>query len=176
MSFKLCRDLRCHWLSAFLLLSWSSASGQTASNALSNSDESFIRQSYQEVIASERLAILAANRGNSGAVRSLGASAVWSLRTIRERIRFFARKKGVTLSDDLTAQNQYATDTLANAGGDDFDRTYLKLILEYLPKILSEFKSVSGSTYDPDLKAITTRAIPTIQARIHAAEVAKEHL
>jgi putative membrane protein len=176
MSIAIRRDIHFLVLSAILPLFAPLAWGQVASNALSNLDESFIRQTYQEVVASERLAILAANRGNTGAVRSLGAGAVGTLRNIRGRLSYFAKKKGVTLSDDLTAQNQYAIDTLSNASGDDFDQTYLKLILDYLPKILDEFKTVAGTTYDPDLKAVTTRAIPTIQARIRAAKTAREHL
>jgi putative membrane protein len=176
MRITLRRNIHVLALSVLLLLSAPLVRGQVASNMLSNSDESFIKQTYQEVVASERLAILAANRGNAGAVRSLGAGAVGTLRNIREKLHYFARKKGVTLSDDLTAQNQYAIDTLTNASGEDFDQTYLKLILEYLPKILGEFKTVAGATHDPDLKAVTTRAIPTIQARIRAAQTAKERL
>jgi small subunit ribosomal protein S13 len=65
-----------------------------------------------------------------------------------------ARKKGVTVTDELIAQNQDVVDQLSSGVGDGFDRTYLDILLRYLPRLLDRCESVSSTTQDPDLKAL----------------------
>ena len=146
-------------------------------NALSYTDQDFVSQLYQEIIASQRLASMAVNDGKKGSVRSLAASVTESLRQARETVRILARKKGVTISDDLIAQNQDTVDQLSNSGGGDtFDRTYLDILLQYLPRILSRCESVAATTQDPDLKALAASFIPMIKSRITMVETVKSDL
>jgi predicted outer membrane protein len=148
-------------------------SAQTPENALSYSDEAFITQLYQEVIASQRLAGLAVNQGTKAVVRQLGASVTDSLRQAREGISLLAKKKGVTISDELSAQNQGVVDDLSGAAYDDFDRTYLDILLNYLPRILRRCQEIASTTQDPDLKAVAARMVSTIETRIAAVQAAK---
>jgi predicted outer membrane protein len=145
-------------------------------NSLSYTDQDFISQLYQEVVASQRLAGLALNFGQKGSVRSLAASTSDSLRQIRETVKILARKKGVTVTDELIAQNQDVVDQLSSAGGDGFDRNYLDILLRYLPRIQDRCESVASTTQDPDLKALTSSLVPTIKARIEAVETVKAGL
>jgi len=152
------------------------AQASLGDNALSYTDQDFISQVYQEIVVSQRLASLAVNDGRKGSVRSLAANVTDSLRQARETVKVLARKKGVTVTDELTAQNQSAVDQLSNAGGDDFDRTYLDILLQFLPKILNRCESVAGTTQDPDLKALATSFVQTIQSRIAAVQAVKSAL
>ena len=152
------------------------AQASVGDNALSYTDQDFISQLYQEVVASQRLAGLAVNQGMKGSVRSLAGSTVESLRQIRETVRILARKKGVTITDELIAQNQDAVDKLSSASGDDFDRTYLDILLQYLPRILSRCESVAASTQDPDLKPFASGLVPNLKSRIAAVEAVKSDL
>jgi predicted outer membrane protein len=145
-------------------------------NALSYSDEDFVTQLYQEVIAGERLASMALNLGQKGAVRSLAGNTVASLRQVREAIKVLAGKKGVTISEELIAQNQDAVDRLSSSAGDGFDRTYLDTLLQFLPRILQRCESVTDSTQDADLKALTAGLVPTLKARIEAVQAVKADL
>jgi predicted outer membrane protein len=152
------------------------AQASVGDNALSYTDQDFISQLYQEVIAGHRVANMALNFGQKGAVRSLAGSTVESLRQIRETIKVLARKKGVTITDELTAQNQDVVDKLSGSAGDGFDRTYLDILMQYLPRILQRCESVTDSTADPDLKALTAGLVPTLKARIEAVQTVKSEL
>jgi predicted outer membrane protein len=152
------------------------AQASVGDNALSYTDQDFISQLYQEIIASQRLAGLAVNQGQKSSVRSLGGSVTESLRQVRETIRLLAKKKGVTISDDLIAQNQDAVDKLSSASGDDFDRTYIDILMQYLPRILSRCESVASTTQDADLKALTSNLVPTLTSRIAAVQAVKSDL
>jgi len=66
-------------------------------------------------------------------VRSLAANTVDSLRQLREQVKLLARKKGVTVTDELIAQNQDAVDNISNSVGDGFDRAYLDLLCGIYP-------------------------------------------
>ncbi len=175
---SIARALCCFVLAAAWLTPTTPVLAQAAlgDNALSYTDQDFVSQLYQEIIASQKLASMAVNLGQKGSVRSLGGNVSESLRQARETVKVFARKKNVTISDDLTAQNQSAVDTLSNAGGDAFDRTYLDILLQYLPRILSRCESVAASTQDPGLKALAAGFIPTIKSRIAAVESVKSDL
>ncbi len=109
-------------------------------------------------------------------MRSLAGSTVESLRQLREQVKFLARKKGVTVTDELIAQNQDAVDQLSSSVGDGFDRAYLDVLLRYLPRILDRCESVAGSTQDPDLKALVTSLVPILKARIEAVQTVKAEL
>jgi predicted outer membrane protein len=152
------------------------AQASLGANALSYTDEDFITQLYQEVIAAQKLATMALNLGQKGAVRSLAGNTVESLRQIRESINVLARKKGVTISEELIAQNQDVVDKLSSSAGDGFDRTYLDILLQYLPRILQRCESVAASTQDPDLKALTSNLVPTLKTRIEAVQAVKADL
>lgn len=149
------------------------AGGQLSENKLSYSDEDFIQQLYQDVITSRRLAGLAVNSARKASVRQLGGNVVDSLRAAQEQIKVFAKRKSITLSDDLIAQNQDVVDKLTNAGGDDFDKTYVDTILKFLPKILQNCQTTAASTQDADLKALLAGIIPSLQGRIAAVQGVK---
>ncbi len=178
MRTSLARALCCFVLAAAVLTPTSPVLAQAAlgDNALSFTDQDFVSQLYQEIIASQRLATMAVNDGKKSSVRSLGASTAETLRQARETVRLLARKKGVTISDDLIAQNQDAVDKLSNAVGDGFDRTYLDVLLQYLPRILNRCESVAATTQDPDLKALAAGFVPMIKSRIAAVESVKSDL
>jgi len=153
-----------------------SVSAQLGDNALSYSDQDFVAQLYQEVIVSQKLAGLAVNFGNKGSVRSLATRTTDSIRQIRETVRLLARKKGVVITDELTAQNQDVFDRLSNATGDGFDRTYLDILLQYLPRIQTRCENIVATTQDADLKALASSLIPTIKTRIGEVETVKSEL
>jgi len=178
MRTSIARAFCCFVLAAAVLKPATPVLAQAAlgDNALSFTDQDFISQIYQEIIASQRLASMAVNDGKKSSVRSLAANVTESLRQARETVRILARKKGVTISDDLIAQNQDAVDKLSNAVGDGFDRTYLDILLQYLPRILSRCESVAASTQDPDLKALAAGFVPMIKSRIAATESVKSDL
>jgi len=159
-----------------MLLRPSPLAAQLGDNNLSYSDQDFVTQLYQEVIVSQKLASLAVNFGNKGSVRSLAARTTDSLRQIREQVRILARKKGVIISDELVAQNQDVFDRLSNATGDGFDRTYLDILLQYLPRIQSRCENIVSTTQDADLKALASSLIPAIKARVAEVEAVKSDL
>lgn len=167
-------------LTTALAVGWSLqpslAPAQLGDNALSYSDQDFITQLYQEAIVSQRLAGLAVNFGNKGSVRSLAAETTESLRRVREMIRELARRKGVVVSDELIAQNQDVFDRLSNATGDGFDKTYLDILLQYLPRIQTRCENIVATTQDADLKALAASLIPKLKDRIAAVESVKSNL
>jgi putative membrane protein len=178
MRTSIVRVLFCLALAVAWLTPSSSTFAQAAvgDNALSYTDQDFISQLYQEIVASHKIAGLAVNLGRKGSVRSLAASTVDSLRQLREQVKVLARKKGVTVTDELIAQNQDAVDRISSAGGDGFDRDYLDLLLKYLPRVLARCESVAGTTQDPDLKALAASLVPVLKARIEAVETVKSNL
>ena len=86
---------------------------------MSYTDVDFVKQLYQDVITSHKLAGLAVNNGTKSAVRQLGANVTDTLRQARDAVRILARKKGVEVSDDLNTRNQDAVDKLSSASGDE---------------------------------------------------------
>lgn len=149
------------------------ASAQFGANALSYSGVDFLKQLYQDVITSHKLANLAVSNAKKSEVRQLGANVLESLRLAREQIKVLGRKKAVELSEDLIAQNQDVVDKLSSASYDEVDRIYLDLMLKYLPKILQNCQSTAAGTQDPDLKAFLAGVIPAIESRITAVQAVK---
>ena len=76
MRTSLARTLCCFVLAAAVLTPTTPVLAQAAlgDNALSFTDQDFVSQLYQEIVASQRLATMAVNDGKKSSVRSLGAS------------------------------------------------------------------------------------------------------
>lgn len=173
--FRLALGFALAWTLAALTLS-PRASAQFGANALGYSDVDFIKQLYQDVITSHKLAGLAVNNAKKSDVRQLAANVLESLRQAREQIKILARKKGVEISDELNPQNQGAVDKLSSASYDEVDKTYIDMTLNYLPKIQQECRSTADGTQDPDLKAFLTSVIPSIESRLAAVQAVKANM
>ncbi len=161
-----------------LLLSLGAAPRASAqgTSALTNSEESYVKQLYQNVLSSQRLATLAVNDGKKPEVRQLAVGVSDALKAAAADLTVLARKKSIILTDDQIGRPEGAVEKLSNAGVDEFDRTYITMLLSGLPQILADMERALGSTADTDFKDFLVRFIPLLKGRIAAVEAVKARL
>ncbi len=114
------------------------AFAQARSPSLQPSEVRFLQGLYQDVIANQRMAEMAANQGQHRSVRQLGTNVGRDLRHSREDIQLLARKKRVSLSSTLTAQNRRPSPRVSNAPTRSFDRTYVETLQAQISRILTD--------------------------------------
>jgi len=140
-----------------------SASGQ---NTLSSSDRQFITEAAQGGLAEVQLGQLASQRGTSDAVKQFGQHMVQDHTQVNNQLKQLATQKGVKLPTTIGSNNQQVKQRLSKLSGANFDRQYLKQMLQDHQKDISAFQNEAQQGQDADVKAFATQALPTLQEHL----------
>jgi putative membrane protein len=134
------------------------------------SDKDFITEAATGGMAEVKLGQLAADQGGSDDVRKFGKRMVDDHSAANKDFVALLSKKGVTAPKELTKKQQELYDHLAKLRGAEFDRAYIKHMVEDHKEDVALFEGMSKSGSDPDLKAFASKTLPTIKEHLKMAE------
>lgn len=116
-------------------------------------DKHFIRKAGVGGLAEVELGKLAAEKGQSEEVKKFGQRMVDDHGKANDQLKHLAESKGVTLPTDLSAKDKATKARLEKLSGENFDRAYMNDMVQDHTKDVSEFKKVSKSAKDSDVKS-----------------------
>src|SRR2546423_10499627 len=149
----------CYTAVAVLFLLPSTASAQKVNAG----DEQFMKEAATGGMAEVELGRLAARKGKSARVRSFGNRMVRDHSKANVQLKALARRKHVTLPTMLTAEQKTEKASLSKLSRAEFDREYMRMMVEDHDKDVAAFQQKSSDAGDMDLKAWVTKTLPTLQ-------------
>jgi putative membrane protein len=130
---------------------------------LSQKDMTFAKEAAIGGLAEVELGKLAEQNAQDRQVKEFGARMVRDHGAANNELAMVAARKGITLPDQLDQKHVQLRDKLAKLRGAEFDRAYMREMVEDHDKDVKAFRQHAQSGTDPDLKQFAQMTLPTIE-------------
>jgi putative membrane protein len=142
----------------------------------SSSDKKFVHSALEGGNAEVKLGQLAAQKGNSEDVKQFGQKMVDDHTKLGDQMKHIAQQQGINVSDEIPAKDKALEAKLNSLSGDDFDKAYIKAMVQDHKKDLSEFKKEASSGNDTSIKDAASQGAQVISEHLQMAQqMAQKH-
>jgi putative membrane protein len=163
-------------LAAVALLLAGCASKQGTKTSSQTPGERFMIQAAQANLAEIEAGHLATERAQSPDVRQFGSRMVRDHTQANEQLLRLAEERNVSLPQQPDESHQKLTQELSNLQGADFDRAYMRAMVEDHQHDVSEFEQQAESLEDPELRAWAAQTVPTLRDHVRIARMIQRSL
>ena len=129
-------------------------------------DLAFMNDAAPGGMAEVELGKLAAAKAQNAEVKIFGQKMVEDHSKANEELKQLAAQKKVTLPPDVMPKHKEIMDKLSKLSGADFDKEYVKAMVEAHEKDVAAFENVSKTAADADVKAFATKRLPSLKMRL----------
>ena len=146
------------------------ASAQTMSSGLSAADKKFVREAAEGGMAEVELGQLAVQKASSDDVKKFGQRMVDDHSKANDKLKELASGKGINLPSSPNAKQEATKDRLSKLSGDEFDKAYMRDMLQDHKQDVAAFRMESKTGRDADVKSFAAQTLPTIQDHLKEAQ------
>ncbi len=126
-------------------------------------DLAFMNDAAPGGLAEVELGRLAAERATSPQVKQFAQQMIEDHSKAGQKLEQLAQLKKVKLSPGILPQAKQTREKLAKLTGENFDREYVKAMVQAHEKDVAGFEAVSKNATDADVKAFAAATLPTLQ-------------
>jgi putative membrane protein len=153
----------------FLVAAMASGIAVYAEGKLAPADTTFVRKAAEGGLAEVKLGQLAKDKASNKSVKEFGERMVKDHGKANDELKEVASKKGISLRGSLNATDKALYDRLAKLSGPDFDKAYMQAMVKDHEEDVAEFRQESQSAQDPDIRAFTSKTLPTLEEHLRLA-------
>lgn len=118
---------------------------------------------------------IAVSRAASSEVRDFANMLVNDHSASHAALKILAAKKNVTLPSALNGRRQNMIQKLQNADAQDFDQTYIKMMLKGHVAAVKLFTRASKQVQDADVRSFAADALPALKNHLNMAKGLKKN-
>jgi len=133
-------------------------------------DEKFVKEAAMGSLAEVEIGRLAAQKATSAEVKQFAQRMVDDHGKANAQLSTLAAKKSIAPPSELTGKEKKTIEKLSKASAEDFDRTYMKMMVDDHKKDVAEFKKAVSSATDSDVKAFASETLPTLEDHLRLAQ------
>lgn len=138
--------------------------------ALANADRKFVVEAAQGGLAEVAMGQMAQQRGSHAQVKAFGQRMAQDHSKANDDLKRVAVAKGVQLPATMGSAHQHYADRLGKLSGAEFDRAYMKHMIDDHKKDVSDFEKAAKTAKDTDVKDFATRTLPTLHSHQQLAQ------
>ena len=143
---------------------------------LSSTDRDFMTKAAAGGMAEVQLGELAQKNAASDAVKQFGQRMVQDHGKAGEELKQLASAKGVQLPTALDRKHTQDMARLQKLSGADFDREYMKHMVDDHKKDVGEFQKQAKSGRDEQIKSYASKTLPTLQDHLKQAHTVSDQV
>jgi putative membrane protein len=147
---------------AVALLAASPVLAQQPQN-MSPQDKSFVKDAAIGGKAEVELGKLAQQNAQSEQVKQFGQKMVQDHSKADQQLQQVASQKGIQLPQQLDAEHMKQYDRLSKMHGAEFDRAYMRDMVQDHNKDVNEFRKEAQNGQDQDIRNFARQTLPTLQ-------------
>lgn len=157
---------------ALLMVTGLGVAAESTSNGgkIAAEDATFMKEAAVGGMAEVQLGKLAAEKGSSEHVKEFGQRMQKDHSKANENLKNIAAKKGVQLPTALEGKHKSAMDRLSKLSGDEFDREYMRAMIDDHKETLEKFQREADKGKDPDVKKFASEQLPILKKHLELAE------
>lgn len=129
-------------------------------------DLAFMNDAAPGSMAEVELGKMASTKAAGNDVKQFGQKMVEDHSKAIEELRQLATQKKVTLPPDVMPAHKQLMEKLSKLSGADFDKEYVKAMVEAHEKDVAAFENVSKTAADADVKAYAAKTLPTLKMHL----------
>jgi len=148
----------------------------TGTMSVDKSTSEFMTKVADVGMTEVKLGQMAQDKGMSQRVKDFGAMMVKDHTAAGDELKSMARQKNVTLPETMSNDHQKKTDDLNKKTGKDFDKAYMKAIVDGHQSTVNDFEKASKDTKDADVKAWVDKTLPTLKMHLDSAKAIQKTL
>ncbi len=141
------------------------------SSAFGAGDEDFVKEAAKGGMMEVKLGKLAGDNASSDEVKQFGQRMVDDHTKANDELKAVAKGKNIDLpkqEDDKEAKEM--SDTLSKLKGEDFDKAYMKHMVQDHEKDVASFEKESKDGADDEVKAFAAKTLPTLKEHLTMAK------
>jgi putative membrane protein len=157
----------------------SDATRQEKANKLDRQDEKFVKEAAEGGMAEVELGKLAQQKAQNPEVKKLAETIVKDHEAANAQLMAIASGKGVDMpkaTAEMKGDHKKLHDKLSKASGVDFDREYVKAMVDDHKKDIKKFEEQAKDGKDAELKSFAQQAVPKLKQHQQMAEQAQKSL
>ena len=117
-------------------------------------------------MAEIQLASLALTRAQNPEVRNFAQQMIVDHSKASDELKPIAAKKSLTLPLELNNAHRLLSAQLAKMSGAEFEREYVKAMVEDHEKDVQAFQAQAGAGTDAEVKEFAAKTLPTLQSHL----------
>jgi putative membrane protein len=138
--------------------------------AMSSGDRKFVEKAAVGGMAEVELGQLAQQKASSDQVKQFGARMQQDHSKANEELKQLASSKGLQLPASLDKDHQKDKQKLEKLSGAEFDREYMKMMVDDHKDDVDAFEKTAKSGKDADVKSFAAKTLPTLQQHRQLAQ------
>lgn len=103
-------------------------------------------------------------------VKNFGAMMERDHSAANGELKDLAARKNVVIPGMPEEKHQKHIDDMKKKSGKDFDKSYMKMMVDDHEKDIKEFEKAGEKTTDPDLKSFVVKTLPTLRTHLDSAK------
>jgi putative membrane protein len=143
---------------------------------LSKQDITFMKEAATGGMTEVELGNLAQQNAKHEDVKEFGARMVQDHGKANDELQTIAQQKNVKLPKELEAKQAQTRDKLARLRGDEFDRAYMREMVQDHDADLKKFRHAAQTLSDPDLKQFAAKTLGVIEQHDKMAHELRQSL
>ncbi len=177
---------RCRWITPTTLLACISLTcsvelagaaqppSDKGDHVVTGGDLAFMNDAGPGSMAEVELGQLAVERAASARVKQFAQQMIKDHSKAGEDLKQLAQQKKVTLPPGVLPKAKQTKENLSKLNGEQFDREYVKAMVEVHEKDVAAFDAVAKNATDADVKAFAAATAPTLKHHLQMIrEIAK---
>jgi putative membrane protein len=112
---------------------------------------------------------IAASKASRTEVKDLAKNIVTEHKKANEDLMTIAKTKGIEAPIETSQEHKAQLEKLRNAGGNEFDKVYLDMMVKDHQKDVDTFRKWSEKIDDPELKAWIVKTLPVLEKHLQLA-------
>jgi putative membrane protein len=148
----------------------------TGTMSVDKSTSDFMTKVADVGMTEVKLGQMAQDKATSQRVKDFGAMMVKDHTAAGDELKNMSMQKNVTLPETMSNDHQKKTDDLNKKMGKDFDKAYMRAMVDGHQSTVSDFEKASKNTKDADVKAWVDKTLPTLRMHLDSAKAIQKSL
>jgi putative membrane protein len=140
------------------------------------SDNDFIHKAAMGGMMEVELGKAARIQATNQRVKNYGEMMDHDHTLANDQLKTIAENKNVKIPDRLSSEKQKHVDMMKARKGNDFDKSYMDMMVNDHKKDIKEFEEASEKATDPDLKAFASKTLPVLKMHLDSAKAIQKSL
>jgi putative membrane protein len=155
------------------------AKSQDRADKLARQDEKFVKEAAEGGMAEVQLGKLAQQKAQNAEVKTLAETIVKDHEAANAQLTAIGSGKGVDMpkaTAEMKGEHKKLHDKLSKANGQEFDREYVKAMVDDHKKDVKKFEEQAKDGKDAELKSFAQQTVPKLKQHLQMAQQAEKSL
>jgi putative membrane protein len=130
---------------------------------LPSEEQAFVKNAAMGGLAEVKLSQLANERASDMKVKDFASRMVTDHTQANNELKPIAESNKISVPSELEGESEMAYERLAKLSGAQFDKEYVKVMVQDHDKTVAQFEEASLKVKDPSLKAFIDKTLPILR-------------